>query len=874
MRKAAYIRIGLILTVLLAGGSARISSAPSVPAFPDPSLRDQIIHDRGNIATTVQNYGYIGGYWWADRPSGRWPANSDHDYLAEMIFWIGGVSTTDDTLVANTVDDFKPLINWSLADSPTDIRLSTDTTRYPFDPTDTVGEGIGYPAYGWRVWDAATRDWIYNQVYHSLSASFYPGGPVSIQESICRFADDNLGSPVMGLEVTQTVRQWNYKQLRDIIFITLEISNVSGQDYHDVAIGLYCDFDVGGADPATGENGRLGDLVACDTELDLAWTYDEDNYDPGWGPGVETGVMGTVILATPGDIGMTSFNTGQWEFLPQTDLERFEMINNTEFDVSLPPTDQYYVQAVRGIDLFADQTIQFDFALIAAPDSVLLKSVAQEAANLYASNYIAARPPDVPQVVAAPGSKMTAIKWDNSSELSVDPSTGSTDFRGYKIFRSSNHGETWGSLKINSDYSVGPDYVPLKVYERDDFGRIAHSFADYGLLNGVEYWYAVVAYDSSSLEFDYTSGKPETANNIVRVIPRADPLGYVTPQGSIVHNYSGNWQAAYDSVSVIIVDQSAVTGHDYRVTFSEDCTDAYWHLLDITIGDTVLADQSQFSGEAATFPVADGMQIVVRNPRVPDDAYQSGFVTVGDTSLYISFLEEFSSTVGCNYHFRNDVEIRFTAGGSIVYDWFSHDAINVPFEVWNTTANMQVGAWIADWGADGQWNVTDEDYIMITNYDYDGGAYHPDVRAEYLTWIMAFDITSLPAEGDIYTIEGPHLMSPDDEFEFSSHKIVADAVSGDLDQIRVVPNPYLANAIWESTEGARKIQFVNLPTRCTIRIYTLAGELIRTIFHDDGTGAENWDMLSEAGSGIASGVYLYNVDSDYGNYTDKFAVIK
>ena len=88
------------------------------------------------------------------------------------------------------------------------------------------------------------------------------------------------------------------------------------------------------------------------------------------------------------------------------------------------------------------------------------------------------------------------------------------------------------------------------------------------------------------------------------------------------------------------------------------------------------------------------------------------------------------------------------------------------------------------------------------------------------------------------------------------------------------PNPYLGYAKWETRSGERKLQFADIPDNCIIRIYTLAGELIRTINHDDGTGTQDWDMLSEAGRGIASGVYLYHVESQYGNFTGKFAVIK
>ena len=74
-------------------------------------------------------------------------------------------------------------------------------------------------------------------------------------------------------------------------------------------------------------------------------------------------------------------------------------------------------------------------------------------------------------------------------------------------------------------------------------------------------------------------------------------------------------------------------------------------------------------------------------------------------------------------------------------------------------------------------------------------------------------------------------------------------------------------AKWESG-FVPKIQFVDLPEKCTIRIYTLAGEQISTVEHD-GAGSEDWNLQSEAGRGIASGIYLFNVESEFGNYTGK-----
>ncbi|MFQ6032710.1 MAG: T9SS type A sorting domain-containing protein [Candidatus Zixiibacteriota bacterium] len=95
-----------------------------------------------------------------------------------------------------------------------------------------------------------------------------------------------------------------------------------------------------------------------------------------------------------------------------------------------------------------------------------------------------------------------------------------------------------------------------------------------------------------------------------------------------------------------------------------------------------------------------------------------------------------------------------------------------------------------------------------------------------------------------------------------------------LSEIKVVPNPYIAHAIWEIKEGIRKIQFTHLPDVCTIRIYTLAGDLVKTIQHDNLTGTEDWDMLSENQQGIVAGVYFYHVQSKYGEKIGKFAVIK
>lgn len=101
----------------------------------------------------------------------------------------------------------------------------------------------------------------------------------------------------------------------------------------------------------------------------------------------------------------------------------------------------------------------------------------------------------------------------------------------------------------------------------------------------------------------------------------------------------------------------------------------------------------------------------------------------------------------------------------------------------------------------------------------------------------------------------------------------------ELDLVRVVPNPYRGSADWEewTGSGARlgRIYFMNLPPKCTIRIYTIAGELVRTLEHHDvAYGAEPWDLTGEANVQVASGIYIYHIDApDIGEKIGKFAVL-
>jgi|GEM_PF-1195218 len=110
-------------------------------------------------------------------------------------------------------------------------------------------------------------------------------------------------------------------------------------------------------------------------------------------------------------------------------------------------------------------------------------------------------------------------------------------------------------------------------------------------------------------------------------------------------------------------------------------------------------------------------------------------------------------------------------------------------------------------------------------------------------------------------------------------------------KVRVVPNPWSASdnsqhyagrigeAVKDSRSGYSRIQFVNLPGTCTLKIYTVDGDLIKTIDHKavgsaNPTGNETWNLISESNQYVVSGIYIFVVESSGGTEVGKFIIIR
>ena len=96
---------------------------------------------------------------------------------------------------------------------------------------------------------------------------------------------------------------------------------------------------------------------------------------------------------------------------------------------------------------------------------------------------------------------------------------------------------------------------------------------------------------------------------------------------------------------------------------------------------------------------------------------------------------------------------------------------------------------------------------------------------------------------------------------FGAERGVAETREEALDKIAVVPNPYLGASDYEVSRVVDIARITNLPERATIRIFTLNGTLIRVLEKNNSARHLDWDLNTEEGLPIASGMYLIHIDA-------------
>jgi len=452
-----------------------------------------------------------------------------------------------------------------------------------------------------------------------------------------------------------------------------------------------------------------------------------------------------------------------------------------------------------------------------------------------------------------------------------------------------------------------PSYVPtediiwritgfLQAPEGDDT-ELAHAYLDTGLINGVTYYYDVIAYD-----FQPFASPRSLANGIrgIAVTPRSNVTGLSSASVLDVDHTSGQSDG---SVTVEVVDPPSVTGHEYKVVFDDsDPSNIVWDLVDVTTGETVLENQTNQAGDD-NYLVVDGILVRVSGPdfnikSIVEIQNAAGPVDPPDNvgwswnsthEFYVSTDVSGSDFSRMNWRGLigiDDWEIRFTADGSEYYNW--NDDSKWPdrctFEVWNIgpgtpddeSDDKQIQIAILDDDESGGYSTGDRIYPSERDYSEP----HPDVMdydfpADFHIGRIVFNAGD-PATGTIVRFITNKPNASADVFTFSTKAAAISADMVNLDDIMVVPNPYIVRNMWEPSRDYSRIAFTHLPDECTIRIFTLSGDHLQTLEHKSATfdGNENWNLLTKNDQKIAAGIYIFHVDSPYGEKIGKFAVVR
>ncbi|MBT3252386.1 MAG: hypothetical protein HN367_11300 [Candidatus Marinimicrobia bacterium] len=473
---------------------------------------------------------------------------------------------------------------------------------------------------------------------------------------------------------------------------------------------------------------------------------------------------------------------------------------------------------------------------------------------------------------------------------------------------------------------------------------ISHVFVDNTVMNGRTYYYGLVAYDYGAphigpgispsennvvVELDEAEEVRSIGKNVAIVTPFKPAAGYVAPDITIDDS---NLPGGGEIEPSILAQSSIKKDHQYQVTFDIDTIallPQYDYGLMYTTNSIMVTDLSEgtiiyketplkFVGSnlikvdslgywtlntKAPFStdIFDGIQLNVDLPfeQGSYDYANSGWVQGSGIMRVVPTIRE-SSYLPWDYHiiFSSDPSV-YTSTTSIktgirdaVDDRIPTNEIllgqSFGFYVKNETLLKPDGSHVLmdmvvhDVNKNGVFDKS-EDKIIV-------GGMRNDGKWAGTAFVIDFNLTSTatyPKSDDIFRVKFSRPFWKDDYLTFTINSyddIDADSLAKTMDNIRVVPNPYVATNVMETAVSnqflnqRRSLMFTNVPAQALIKIFTISGVLVDEIVINNSPekGVVHWDMLTREGLEIAAGMYLFHIEAlaTGDQKIGKFAVIK
>lgn len=418
-----------------------------------------------------------------------------------------------------------------------------------------------------------------------------------------------------------------------------------------------------------------------------------------------------------------------------------------------------------------------------------------------------------------------------------------------------------------------------------------------------------------------------------------DNTGYIKPgrrPAGYSHAFLDNLEKSQNffgtgSAAVEVIDESKVkNGFKYQVAFEDtgltDVT-ANWSLLDLQTPDTVfvpLANQTYIVNpkDSISLPVGtdtvvvNGTKVAVTGPYYKADYHiliKNHELFAGETPIRQGFrVQLYNDPIKIDTaYFENvpsipppDFSVYKFALANPKYNGYDVPN-NYVIEFYNTIVDTSVVDTVGS-GQSGIIPATEVNFRVknLSKNNYVDFAYakfgtlsttHSIWFKEYVqgryvrTWRtdIRYDSLGAPLETagtfNIFTLK-PFNQQDSYFFTMTGASINNNLAKDELDKIKVVPNPYVVTHAGEqrllssqtSGRGEREVRFTYIPPGAKISIFTVRGELVRTLYSENlFTGDVSWNLRSEENIDIAYGIYVYVVDApNIGTKIGKLALIK
>jgi len=717
----------------------------------------------------------------------------------------------------------------------------------------------------------------------------------------------------LNVRVRQMSYQWSYSYIKNMVYVEFDVTNMNARDtLYDCAMGIYMDSDVG--PQSWGSEKATDDVSGYVPGQDLEFAYTRDADGDG---GLADGLVGSRVCSpNPEEI---KFSCWYWKVgdgpddseplkilsgsgSKKTSNEKYYLLtgrnpNTTNWqplrrgdDVAdsyelTTPADTRYLFAFYGAqpgdatydathrwNLAPGRTMKIVIALFPGDNLESLKKSAKNAKEIYGipqtlttvilpdtvSHYQPAEPPDFPHMAAyiMNDGKAIDVYWDNRAEFSIDRKVVKNGDMGWQntpplvagldsdpnAINTTNYPQeykpaTWISA---NGYNNGARVNPWTAY------RLRHDFQGYKL------WGRSGSGSAESWELKHSIwDKIDTPQDIQDYRVNHDFGNLFLDFGGELADNVGlpNLQIAtaadtmyyhFDSMYTLVKLQIGDSFNGYHLyNANVEYTDALQTQAN-QIAQALGEDQSG-SGYTMSKLVKEKQALMFKNPNVSDK----------------TFLELYDDAL---------IPLRYHGGQT------SLPSINGG----DTTKLYELR----------QERLARRYYTSTINYPPRGYEYYVAVTA-WDRGIPNSDTESLDSGRD----------------ENANMKVLfpGNSAKSNMDNIYVIPNPYFGRSKFDGRrendkkgDKSKRLWFVNIPENCKIRIYTLAGDLVKEIDHNGpyqediitvskaatqgitASGMHAWDLLSKNKQIIAAGVYLYSVeDKKSGDLkVGKFVVIK